>query len=264
MTSEESPSLATRDNLTPETVYDRIAKQAASKDKGSNANKRSQPVFVQATFVPSIPQIAKDLNSTHAVVSLGVGMSIFATAVGALVWAAYSSFWYPLRHHERSRHRSVFPPNRIGHHHQKVAGAAQRNVVSRRPSESDMDRKVVHGTTIHCDVRTSDNICWRSDWSLAEFIVSLYQWNVLCMMSPIGSYNVDVAHSRSAEITAAYAVIRSVIVSAATALVTPSIKRIGVAWTDIIAAVLALVGQELIFLTIRYGDRMRAGVDVGF
>jgi hypothetical protein len=69
-------------------------------------------VFVQATLVPSIPQIAKDLNSTHANVrcalyefsggnicapmatfrSFGVSLSIFAAAVGALVWAAYSSF----------------------------------------------------------------------------------------------------------------------------------------------------------------------------
>jgi hypothetical protein len=71
---------------------------------------RSSTVFVQATFVPSIPQIAEDLRSTHAVVrcvfygsqahwclndnfpSLSVSLSIFAGAVGALVWAAYSSF----------------------------------------------------------------------------------------------------------------------------------------------------------------------------
>ena len=33
------------------------------------------------------------------------------------------------------------------------------------------------------------------------------------------------------------------ILSAATSLVVPSIERIGVAWTDIIAAVLALIGQ---------------------
>jgi hypothetical protein len=37
--------------------------------------------------------------------------------------------------------------------------------------------------------------------------------------------------------------IRSLILSAATALVIPSIERIGVAWTDIIAAVLAIIGQ---------------------
>jgi len=84
------------------------------------------------------------------------------------------------------------------------------------------------------------------------------------VINPIGSYNVDVVHSRSAEITAAYMAARSLVVSAVTALVIPSIEHIGVAWTNIITAVLALVGQGIIFYTIRYGDRMRASVDVGF
>ncbi|KIK37207.1 hypothetical protein CY34DRAFT_810556, partial [Suillus luteus UH-Slu-Lm8-n1] len=84
------------------------------------------------------------------------------------------------------------------------------------------------------------------------------------VVNPIGSYNVDVVRSRSAEVTAASAAVRLLILSFATALVIPSIERIGVAWTDIIAAVLALIGQGIIFMTIRYGDRMRASVDVGF
>jgi MFS family permease len=98
--------------------------------------------------------------------------------------------------------------------------------------------------------------------------------NLLCLftngmgvdfvMNPIGSYNVDVVHSRSAEVTAAYMASRSLLISVATAFVIPSIERIGVAWTNIIAAVLAVTGQGIIFLTIRYGDRMRASVDVGF
>jgi len=83
-------------------------------------------------------------------------------------------------------------------------------------------------------------------------------------VSSVCSYNVDVVHSRSAEITAAYASVsiyyvatvklstdlsslarsfRSLILSVAAALVVSSIERIGVAWTDIIAAVLSLVGQ---------------------
>ncbi|OAX31854.1 MFS general substrate transporter [Rhizopogon vinicolor AM-OR11-026] len=86
---------------------------------------------------------------------------------------------------------------------------------------------------------------------------------VLFVTSPIASYNVDVAHSRSAEVTAAHTSSRSLILSAGAALVIPSIERIGVAWTYIIVAILALVGQGIIFLTIRYGDRMRASVDVG-
>ncbi|KAG0701555.1 major facilitator superfamily domain-containing protein [Suillus ampliporus] len=51
------------------------------------------PMFVSAVLVPSIPQIAKELDLTHAVASLAVSLSMFATAVGALVWAAYSSFY---------------------------------------------------------------------------------------------------------------------------------------------------------------------------
>jgi hypothetical protein len=84
------------------------------------------------------------------------------------------------------------------------------------------------------------------------------------VLSPIASYNVDIMHSRSAEATAASAAIRSLIISAATALVIPSIELIGVAWTNIIAAIFALIGQGIIFLMIRYGDRMRAVVDVGY
>ncbi|KAG1834358.1 major facilitator superfamily domain-containing protein [Suillus subalutaceus] len=87
---------------------------------------------------------------------------------------------------------------------------------------------------------------------------------VVFVLNPIGSYNVDVVHSRSAEITAANVGVRSFILSIATALVVPSIEHIGVAWTDVIVAVLALLGQGIIFLTIRYGGRMRASVDVGF
>ncbi|KAG2363060.1 major facilitator superfamily domain-containing protein [Suillus spraguei] len=101
--------------------------------------------------------------------------------------------------------------------------------------------------------------------------------NLLCLftngmgvdfvLNPIGSYNVDVVHSQSAQATAAHTSgeqVTHVIYSIATTLFIPSIERIDVAWTDIIAAVLAVIGQGIIFLTMRYGDRMRASVDVGF
>lgn len=87
---------------------------------------------------------------------------------------------------------------------------------------------------------------------------------VLFVLNPIGSYNVDVVHSQSAEITAANVCVRSLILSVATALVIPSIEHVGVARTNIIVAVLALLGQGIIFLTILYGDRMRSSMDVGF
>ncbi|KAG2106754.1 major facilitator superfamily domain-containing protein [Suillus discolor] len=98
--------------------------------------------------------------------------------------------------------------------------------------------------------------------------------NILCLYAngvgvdsvtnPINSYNVDVVHSRSAEATAACIASWSLILSAASTIIVPSIERIGVAWTNIIAAVLAIIGQGIIFLTIRYGDHMRASIDVGF
>lgn len=87
---------------------------------------------------------------------------------------------------------------------------------------------------------------------------------VVFVLNPIGSYNVDVLHSQSAEITAANVGVRSLILSVATAVVIPSIERIGIASTDIFVTVLALLGQGIIFLTIRYGYLMRASVDVGF
>lgn len=75
------------------------------------------------------------------------------------------------------------------------------------------------------------------------------------MLNPTNSYNVDIAHSRSTEAAAACMFIKlelvhlpvragwSLIMSVATALIIPTIEHIGVAWTDIIADVLAVIGQ---------------------
>ncbi|KAF8162623.1 MFS general substrate transporter [Crassisporium funariophilum] len=51
------------------------------------------PMFVSGTFIPSIPQIAKDLHSTGPIVSLAVSLSIFAYSLGALLGASYSTFY---------------------------------------------------------------------------------------------------------------------------------------------------------------------------
>ncbi|KAG1749487.1 MFS general substrate transporter [Suillus lakei] len=399
-------------------------------------------VFVSSTFVPSIPQIAKDFDSTHAVVSLTVSLSILASAIGALVWAAYSSFYgrrsiylwgmpflcvgscgvamstslqsllfwrfvqtfgcsggislgagvigdiYKLEERGtaigvffgvaaqywswRNLHYSIgalgllemllvylsFPetshPGTLGIdklQHKRWIHITWVNPLSslwllRSPNLfavtlasalvliSDFVLLVPLAYTIGvrygitneaiigaCFLpnglgnfigapvagRLSDIVVrrWRekrkgvwfpedrlrATWIGGLFMVPLsigasglittyvggpigLALNLLCLftngmgvdfvVNPIGSYNVDVVHSRSAEVIAAYTASRSLIISAATALVIPSIERIGVAWTDIIAAVLALVGQGIIFLTIRYGDRMRASADVGF
>ncbi|EKM56177.1 uncharacterized protein PHACADRAFT_95579 [Phanerochaete carnosa HHB-10118-sp] len=50
------------------------------------------PLFVSGTFIPSIPQIAKDLNTTGTN-SIAVSLSILANAFGSLWWATYSSYY---------------------------------------------------------------------------------------------------------------------------------------------------------------------------
>jgi hypothetical protein len=89
MASEETPLLTTPSDAAHDTIYDRftphqkrwivfvvsLAGLLPSKPSVRtqslqirNTDKRCSSVFTQATFVPSIPQIAKDLDSTHAVV----------------------------------------------------------------------------------------------------------------------------------------------------------------------------------------------------
>ncbi|KAJ3486280.1 hypothetical protein NLI96_g4353 [Meripilus lineatus] len=84
------------------------------------------------------------------------------------------------------------------------------------------------------------------------------------VLSPSGGYNVDILHSQSAEVTAANMAFRGSIVAVATSLAIPSIQTIGIAATDGIAAVLGWVAFGILWSVIRYGDRMRAYVDVGF
>ncbi|KAG2030076.1 major facilitator superfamily domain-containing protein [Suillus americanus] len=102
------------------------------------------------------------------------------------------------------------------------------------------------------------NLILRATWIGGLFMNGM---GVEFVYNPIASYNVDVMHSRSAEAAAATTAMRSLIISAATALVIPSIERIGVLWTNIIAAILALIGRGIIPLMIRYGDHMRASLD---
>ncbi|KZV75775.1 MFS general substrate transporter [Peniophora sp. CONT] len=51
------------------------------------------PFFVSGSFVPSIPQIARDFDTTGAVVNLAVSLSILASAIGSLTWARYSGYY---------------------------------------------------------------------------------------------------------------------------------------------------------------------------
>ncbi|KAI0713732.1 MFS general substrate transporter [Earliella scabrosa] len=83
-------------------------------------------------------------------------------------------------------------------------------------------------------------------------------------LTPSSSYYVDILHSRSAETMAASASFRALIIAFTTAGMLPLINTIGVTATDTLFAVIAWLGFGMILLTIRYGDRMRAWVDVGY
>ncbi|KAG2066503.1 MFS general substrate transporter [Suillus decipiens] len=398
--------------------------------------------FVEAAFVPSIPQIAKDLDLTHAVVSLAFSLTIFANAIGGLVWTAYASFYgrrsiylwgmpflcvgscglalctslqgllfwrfvqtfgcagafsvgigvigdiYKLE--ERGTATGIFIAvtllgNAIAPFLRGAAtqywswrnfrycigtwGLLEMLLVylslpeTSHPSTLGIDkltrRRLIHITWVNplgslwllrspnlfavmfaaalvyisnyvllvpmaytigvrygikdetiigaCFLpsglgsftgalvagRLSDIVVrrWRGKrrggclWSplsiWASGLITTYigspiglPLNILCIyangvgtdlvLSPINFYNADMMHSRSAEATAAYKASKSLILSVVTALIIPSIERIGVAWMNTLAAVLAVIGQGVIFLIICYGDRMRASVDVGF
>ncbi|KAG2744938.1 MFS general substrate transporter [Suillus brevipes Sb2] len=459
MTSEESPLLTPSregDKTAHNVVYDRFTRGQKSWFVFIVSCAGLLPKFVAASFVPSIPQVAKELHSTHAAVSLTISLSTFATAIGTLVWATYSSFYgrramylcgipflcvgscgvamsnslrsllfwqfvqtfgcsgglslgagvigdiYKLE--ERGIGIGIFlGATLFGFAVAPCLGGAAAQYWSWRnlhyslaawgllellliylsfpetshPGTLGIDkitrRKWIHISYINplsslwllrspnlFAVMLASSLALISDYvllvplaytigirygiankaiigacflpnGLGNFIgaplagrlsdVVLRKWqkkrkgvwspedrlraiwigglfmvplsigvsglltayvggsiglllNLLCLfvngmgvvfvLNPIGSYNVDVVHTQSAEITAANVCVRSLILSIVTALVIPSIEHVGVARTNIIVAILALLGQGIIFLTIRYGDRMRASVDVGF
>ncbi|KAH0830188.1 major facilitator superfamily domain-containing protein [Lanmaoa asiatica] len=84
------------------------------------------------------------------------------------------------------------------------------------------------------------------------------------VLTPIGTYTVDIMPSRCAEVSAAMSALRSLLVAPTTALLIPSVQTIGVAATNSVSGILAVVGYFLIWLTMRYGEQMRTYVDVGF
>ncbi|KAJ7690704.1 major facilitator superfamily domain-containing protein [Mycena rosella] len=84
------------------------------------------------------------------------------------------------------------------------------------------------------------------------------------VLSPSSAYIVDVMHSRSAETMAASVALRSLLLSTAISGLLPSITFFGLVATNSAVGLLAWGGFLLLWLTIRYGDRMRAWVDVGY
>ncbi|KAF8809327.1 MFS general substrate transporter [Phlegmacium glaucopus] len=94
MSSEETPLLAT-ENVTAgrDAVYQRFAPGTKHAIVAMVSGCGVIPLFVTGTFTPCIPQIARDLNSTGAIVNLAVSLSAFAAAIGGLISASYSTHY---------------------------------------------------------------------------------------------------------------------------------------------------------------------------
>ncbi|KAK0453764.1 MFS general substrate transporter [Armillaria borealis] len=93
MSSETIPLLEEASSDDCEDVYSRFSPARKRTIVALVSWSALLPMFASGTFVPSIPQIATDLNSTGPMISFAVSLSILASAMGAMVFATYSSFY---------------------------------------------------------------------------------------------------------------------------------------------------------------------------
>jgi len=84
------------------------------------------------------------------------------------------------------------------------------------------------------------------------------------VLTPIVAYNVDVLHAHSAEVMSAHSGVRNMMLAILSTLIVPSIERWGVLVTNSAAAVVLILGALVLWLTIRFGEELRACVDVGY
>ncbi|KAJ3555605.1 hypothetical protein NP233_g12168 [Leucocoprinus birnbaumii] len=89
MTTEETPLLADDHNR----VYDRFSRGKKHLLVAIVSWGGLVAFFTSGTFLPSIPQIAKDLNSTGEVVNIAVSIYMLAASLGGLVGSKYSKFY---------------------------------------------------------------------------------------------------------------------------------------------------------------------------
>ncbi|TFK18414.1 MFS general substrate transporter, partial [Coprinopsis marcescibilis] len=74
-------------------IYDRFTKRTKWSILAMVSAGGLLPLFVGGSFIPSIPQIAKDLDSTGTVISMAVSISILASSFGSLSGATYAGYY---------------------------------------------------------------------------------------------------------------------------------------------------------------------------
>ncbi|KZT19170.1 MFS general substrate transporter [Neolentinus lepideus HHB14362 ss-1] len=95
MTIEETPLLALEDatQKAHDALYDRFSRSRKRSIVGVVSWAGLLPMFVSQSFVPAIPQIAREFHSTGPVINLAVSLSILTAALANLLWARYSGFY---------------------------------------------------------------------------------------------------------------------------------------------------------------------------
>ncbi|KIJ33129.1 hypothetical protein M422DRAFT_265000 [Sphaerobolus stellatus SS14] len=84
------------------------------------------------------------------------------------------------------------------------------------------------------------------------------------VLSPSGTYTVDIMHDRSAEVMAASTAFRNTFCAITSAAVLPSIKAIGIAATNTIFALMGWLTFILIVIVIKYGKQLRDWSDMRY
>ncbi|KAF9255721.1 MFS general substrate transporter [Marasmius fiardii PR-910] len=89
----ESYSSLNLKNAAHNTIYERFSRREKAVIVSIVSYLGIVPLFVSGSFLPSIPDIVKDLNTDAETVNLAVSVAISATAVGAFIGASFSSFY---------------------------------------------------------------------------------------------------------------------------------------------------------------------------
>ncbi|KAF9554259.1 MFS general substrate transporter [Agrocybe pediades] len=93
MAAEDTPLLVNDAQKQHELVYDRFSSRMKHAIVAMVSICGLMPLLVTGTFTPSIPRIAKDLNTTGPMVNLAVSLSAFAASLGGLIGGSYSTFY---------------------------------------------------------------------------------------------------------------------------------------------------------------------------
>ncbi|KZT09415.1 MFS general substrate transporter [Laetiporus sulphureus 93-53] len=97
MSSEETPLLDCSSTCSIQDEHDKVYDRFSPTQKRTIVSVVSWaaiiPLFVSSSFIPSVPEIAREFGSTGAIINLAVSLSLTSVSVSSLVWATYSGHY---------------------------------------------------------------------------------------------------------------------------------------------------------------------------